>query len=316
MLIAAIARTFAPGIKFDNICVLVGDQGIGKSSLIANLGKTWYTDGLKVSDLADPKKAAEKIQGHFIIEMSELAGMRKIEVETVKAFISAQTDNFREAYARRATHHPRQCVFFGTTNNKEGFLRDITGNRRFWIIATAGDAVEGPWSITDEYVDQVWAEAYHYYRQGESLLLPQELNETAEQAQRDAMEADERIGVVREFLDTRIPLEDTWNAKNSSERRCYFHYPEPCQSDHRFRKREYVSNIEIWMECFNKNKEDMQPKDSYVISGIMKRLTEWEKVDKPMKVSGYGLQRVYKRKSCTEVVTKAVTPVSPLCERG
>lgn len=309
--VAAITRVFAPGTKFDNMVVLVGPQGIGKSTLLSKLGGKWYTDGLKISDMQDPKRAAEKLQGSFIIEIGELAGLKKVEVETVKGFISCQSDNFREAYAKRAVPHPRQCVFFGTTNNEDGFLRDVTGNRRYWVVDTPGGGAMKPWDMTDDYINQVWAEAYHYYRQGESLILPPELNEAAEQAQRAAMEPDDRAGIVRVFLELRLPPKEEWDQLDGWRRYEYCKDSEnPTRK--RGRSRDFVSNIEIWVECFGKRKEDIQPKDSYAIAGIMKRFSDWQKADKPVRLSGYGLQRGYKRVSCNVVVSEAVNPVKPL----
>ena len=132
-LCAAYCRVYHPGIKFDSMIVLNGDQGIGKSTLIAKLGGEWYSDSLNLSDMND-KTAAEKLQGYWIMEIGELAGMRKADLDKVKAFISRQDDKYRASFGRRVTPHPRQCVFFGTTNSQNGYLRDITGNRRYWNV--------------------------------------------------------------------------------------------------------------------------------------------------------------------------------------
>ena len=113
--------------------VLNGGQGIGKSTLINKLGREWYSDSLNISDMND-KTAAEKLQGYWIMEIGELAGMRKADLDKVKAFISRQDDKYRASFGRRVTPHPRQCVFFGTTNSESGYLRDITGNRRYWNV--------------------------------------------------------------------------------------------------------------------------------------------------------------------------------------
>jgi predicted P-loop ATPase len=209
-----------------------------------------------------------------------LAGLKKVEVETVKSFISCQNDNFREAYAKRATPHPRQCVFFGTTNNQDGFLRDPTGNRRFWVIDTPGGGTIKPWELTDEYISQVWAEACHYYRQSESLILPPELDAITEQAQRTAMEPDDRTGIVREFLELLLPPEKEWHELDGWRRHEYCR--ESAESPRRrgSRRRDFVPNIEIWVECLGKRREDILPKDSYAIASIMKQIFGWEKADK------------------------------------
>ena len=127
---AAVARIFEPGCKFDYVLVLAGPQGRGKSTLVAKMSNGWYTDSLAG---IGTKEAYENIQGYWLVELGELAAMRKIEIETIKNFISKQVDSYRAAYGRRVEDHPRQCIFIGTTNST-AFLRDDTGNRRFWPV--------------------------------------------------------------------------------------------------------------------------------------------------------------------------------------
>ena len=153
-LCAAYVRVHKPGVKFDTMIVLNGDQGIGKSTLIAKLGGEWYSDSLNLSDMND-KTAAEKLQGYWIMEIGELAGMKKADLDKVKAFISRQDDKYRASFGRRVTPHPRQCVFFGTTNSENGYLRDITGNRRFWNVKATGAGKYKPWQMTPEIVQQI-----------------------------------------------------------------------------------------------------------------------------------------------------------------
>ena len=127
-LCAAYKRILNPGCKFDSMPVLRGPQGIGKSTMIAKLAGPWYSDSLHLSDTKD-KTAAEKLQGYWILEIGELAGLRKAETETLRSFITRQDDIYRAAFGRRATPHPRQCIFIGTTNAENGYLRHL-GNRR------------------------------------------------------------------------------------------------------------------------------------------------------------------------------------------
>ena len=146
-LCAAAARVYSPGCKFDTILVLNGPQGIGKSTLIAKLGGEWFSDSLQLSDTHD-KTAAEKLQGYWILEIGELAGLRKAEVETLRSFLSRQNDIYRASFGRRATPHPRQCVFIGTTNAESGYLRDTTGNRRFWPVKVSGNGHKKTWALS------------------------------------------------------------------------------------------------------------------------------------------------------------------------
>ena len=94
------------------------------------------------------KAAAEKLQGYFILELGELAGMKKADIETVKSFISRRDDKYRASYGITVESHPRQCVIVGTTNAENGFLRDVTGNRRFWPVAVSGTTMKKPWHLT------------------------------------------------------------------------------------------------------------------------------------------------------------------------
>ncbi|MCC8022350.1 MAG: virulence-associated E family protein [Clostridiales bacterium] len=189
-LVAAIARIYQPGIKFDSILVLNGAQGIGKSTLFARLGGSWYSDSLSISDMKD-KTAPEKLQGYWILELGELAGIKKMDVETVKSFITRTDEKFRQSYGTFVASPPRQCIIVGTTNSDGGLLRDITGNRRVWPVRVTGNGKYHAWELTE--ADQIWAEAIEYYRQGEELFLKGALSEEAVTQQRDAMESDDRL---------------------------------------------------------------------------------------------------------------------------
>jgi putative DNA primase/helicase len=171
-LVAAVARIKRPGTKHDSILVLNGRQGIGKSTLFARLGGKWYSDSLSISDMKD-KTAPEKLQGYWILELGELVGIKKMDVETVKSFITRTDDKYRPSYGRAVESHPRQCVIVGTTNSDGGFLRDITGNRRFWPVRVTGNGTKHPWELSD--IDQIWAEALVRYAEGEELYLTGEL---------------------------------------------------------------------------------------------------------------------------------------------
>ncbi len=291
-LCAAYCRVYHPGIKFDSMIVLNGDQGIGKSTLIAKLGGEWYSDSLNLSDMND-KTAAEKLQGYWIMEIGELAGMRKADLDKVKAFISRQDDKYRASFGRRVTPHPRQCVFFGTTNSQNGYLRDITGNRRYWNVKVPGNGKYKPWDMDEDTVKQVWAEVMVYAKAGEKLYLSPELEAYAKEEQRAAMERDDREGLVQEYLDMLLP--DTWDSMDVYKRRDYVRdADDPMRPDGSVRRME-VSNMEIWCECFGKAKEDMKPSDSYSIAAIMERMDGWSRTGKAKVLPIYGKQRIYRR---------------------
>ena len=292
-LCAANMRIYHPGIKFDYVIVLNGGQGIGKSTLISMLGMEWFSDSLALSDMND-KTAAEKLQGYWIHEISEMVGMRKVDLEKVKAFVSRRDDKYRASFGKRVVPHPRQCIFFGTTNAENGYLRDVTGNRRFWNVKVSGEGKYKPWDLTQDTVDQIWAEVAVLAKEGEELFLDHTLEAFANEEQREAMEQDDREGLVREYLDMLLP--DGWDDMDVYRRRDYFRDPSDPTRPEGVRKRMEVSNIEVWCECFGKPKEDIQPKDSYAIAAIMKRLEDWEKCKERKNIPIYGQQRVYTRK--------------------
>lgn len=292
-LCAAYMRVHYPGIKFDYIIVLNGAQGIGKSTLIAKLGMEWFSDSLTLSDMND-KTAAEKLQGYWIHEIGEMAGMRKADLEKVKAFVSRQDDKYRASFGRRVTPHPRQCIFFGTTNTENGYLRDITGNRRFWNVKVTGDGRLKPWDLDQDTIDQIWAETAVLAKAGEELFLDHELEAFAKQEQSDAMERDDREGLVASYLDLLLP--ENWDDMDIYQRRDYVQDPEGPVSAKGTVRRETVSNIEIWCECFCKSKEDIKPSDSYAIAAIMARMTGWDKSGGSKRLPIYGKQRIYRRK--------------------
>ena len=290
-LCAAVYRIYKPGCKHDTILVLNGPQGIGKSTLIARLGMNWFSDNLSLTDTKD-KTAAEKLQGYWILEIGELAGMRKTEIETLRGFISRQDDIYRASYGRNIESHKRQCIFIGTTNAEEGYLRDLQGNRRFWDVKTPGSEILKAWELDQFDIDQIWAEVKMYCEAGESTILKGEVLKIAEELQRAALESDPREGQIREYLETLIP--DEFYSWNLERRRDYF-------SGSGFddvkgtKPRAAISLVEIWVECLGLNRANMKPKDSYELAGIMTKIEGWEKTNKLVRLSEYGPQRVYKR---------------------
>ena len=298
--VAAVARIYEPGIKFDSILVLNGPQGIGKSTFFARLGREWYSDSLAISDMKD-KTAAEKLQGYWILELGELAGIRKMDVETVKSFVTRTDDKYRHAYGVNVESHPRSCVIVGSTNSDGGFLRDITGNRRFWPVRVLGDGKYKPWDLID--VDQIWAEAIERYRLGEELFLKGELAEEAVSQQRDAMEADDREGLVAEYLETLLP--EDWEGMDLYQRRNFLSGSDfGDETRVGTIRRNQVCNLEIWCECFGRPREAIRKSDSYEIEAILNKIGGWEKYTggKTGKkhVPLYGSQRVFVRTKNTD----------------
>jgi Predicted P-loop ATPase and inactivated derivatives len=295
-LCAAIMRVLNPGCKFDSMLVLNGPQGVGKSTLISRLAGEWFSDSLNLGDTKD-KTAAEKLQGYWILEIGELAGLRKAEVETLRSFLSRQNDIYRAAFGKRATPHQRQCIFFGTTNAESGYLRDTTGNRRFWPVKTPGGSSQYSWEISDETVQQIWAEALVYVKAGERLYLDARVNQLAKMEQREAMEADEREGLVRDYLDTLLP--DNWESMDLFERRNYLNGTGFADIGLKGNvKRTSVCNMEIWCECFGKERANLKRMDSNELASILIKL-DWERLPNKVRTNLYGPQYIFVPKGCS-----------------
>ncbi|MGE5390882.1 MAG: VapE domain-containing protein [Deltaproteobacteria bacterium] len=293
-LCAAVARIYEPGIKFDCILVLNGPQGIGKSTFFSKLGGRWFSDSLTISDMRD-KTAPEKLQGYLILELGELAGLKKMDVETVKSFVSRNDDKYRPSYGTTVESHPRQCVIVGSTNSDGGFLRDITGNRRFWPVRVSGKGAQKAWELTE--VDQIWAETIVKYRAGEELFLKGADAQMAYSEQAEAMEADDREGLVREYLDKLLP--ENWRCMDLYERRSFLGSGEFGTSVVGTVKRERVCTMEIWCECFGKEAVNLKKGDAYELNTIMARIEGWKKYDGNklgnFRFPFYGIQRAYVR---------------------
>lgn len=157
-LIGAVARVMRPPVKLDTVLILEGLQGLGKSTALSILAGEWFTDTPLV--LGD-KDGFQQMQGVWIIELAELDSFNKAESTRAKQFFGSQVDRYRPSYGRMTQTFPRQCVFAGTTN-QDAYLRDATGNRRYWpVMCSKVDAEQ-----LQRDRDQIWAEAFHLYQQG------------------------------------------------------------------------------------------------------------------------------------------------------
>ena len=290
---AAVARIYVPGIKFDCVPVLDGDQGIGKSTIVKDLvSPEYYSETLSLTDM-DDKSGAEKLQGFWAVEIGELAGMKKADIEKVKAFLSTCDDKYRPSYGRVVESHPRQCIIIATVNGERGYLRDITGNRRFWIIKLHQKKQKKTWNFTPEFRAQFWAEAKEIWKSGEKLYLEGEVLAEAEKVQQSAMEVDERVGMVEEYLNTMLP--DDWDNMDLFQRRNYLNGSEFGSPVHKgCELRTEVSNAEIWCECFGKSLQELKPTDSYSIAALMSQIGGWERTTTIKRQPIYGRQRLYK----------------------
>ena len=262
-----IHRAYNPGCKFDDMIVLIGGQGAGKSTIVRwlNIEDQFYQE---IKTIAG-KEGIEAIRGVWIGEVSELMAMTRVkEAEAVKAYITSQKDSYRPPYQKNVQTIPRRCVFVGTTNNPQ-FLTDKTGNRRFYPVVCRSDGYKllDNEKIVRAYIRQAWAEAVQLYR--EDKLQPFAKKEVLEQiraAQEAAMEDDWRVGQIEQYL------EDTKRAPNST-----------------------VSVIELWHRALNEPDESKPTrKDSIEITQIITNVPGWVKSDSKISTT-WGRQKCFKK---------------------
>lgn len=298
-LVAAIARAVSDvGVKYDYMIVFKGPQGIGKSTLLSKLGGEWFNDSLYSFE---GKEAAELIQGSLIVEVGELSALTKSETEVVKQFLSKTQDIYREAYGKRTNKYPRRCVFFGSTNSEE-FLKDVTGNRRFWPVSCHELPVKKDiWEdFTEEEIRQVWGEAFFYYQIGEKLCLSKEAERIAKDMQETFREVDPKEGEIRAFLERKIP--DNWYELDLSTQRSILNGSFQGLDETKLVERDKVCLAEIWQLCFGGDMKLLRRRDSNELSNIMAAMPGWTRNKSQRRYGVYGAQRGYERSNILSFV--------------
>lgn len=296
--IAAAARVFVPGIKFDTMLTIIGKEGIGKSTIVNRMAGKWFSDCL--GDI-HTKEGMESLRGVWIMEVGELAGLRQAEQEAIKRFISSPQDIYRPAYGEAQVRFPRQCIFIATTN-KVNFLTIGHEHRRYVPIMTDPDNatknIFAPDSLTQDEIDQLWAEALTRFEGGESLDLSAGVKEYAAKIREAHTEIDERAGVVKEFLGLKLPAD--WPEKLLPERIHYIRagmrgdfsedIPEGTLT------RQAVCAAEIYAELFEGKLGQMTSQNTKFIHEIMKKMKGWHE-SKQARFDFYGVQKSYKKVS-------------------
>ena len=289
-LCAAVARAMKDFVKFDYMIILSGPQGIGKSTFLRYLGKNWFSDSLTTFE---GKEAAELIQGVLIVEVGELAAMNRQETNSVKQFLSKVDDIYRAPYGRRTERYPRRCVFFGTSNESE-FLRDVTGNRRFWPVDVGiNEPTKSVWDDLPGEVDQIWAEVYQMYLNGEPLFLDRETEKLAQLTQDLHSEGSMIEGPIREYLDEQVP--ENWNGMSVQERRMFtnggMHY------EGKLIPKDRVCIAEIYTVVLGGDLKYIRPQNRTDISNAMRRMPDWEKAKGVVRFGPLGLQKGWIKKA-------------------
>lgn len=262
-MLGAVSRVYKPGSKFDYTIILQGSQGIGKSTFLKlmALDDSWFNDSL---DSLDSDKAVQSLTGSWIIELAELKSLARTAggVESVKRFLTATQDKYRIPYERRADTFYRQCVFAGTTN-KDDFLQDETGNRRFLIVQT-GVKKPSKSLFVPENMDTIklaWAEAVHIWKNEKpQLILPESCMQEAKELQEANMADDGKRGIIQEYLEGKT---------------------EVCAK-------------EIWEKALG---ETVSPRKYQIteINDIIAKVPGWKRLKSPCKFEGYGKQRGFRK---------------------
>lgn len=289
-LVGAVARIFQPGHKFDFVPILEGTQGKGKSTFVEILGLHWY--GELTGDVGDPKQMIEVMQGKWILELGELSAMQRSEVNDLKAFVSRTHDKARLAWEKRAKEFARQCIFIGSTNDRE-YLRDHTGNRRFWPIVCHLPADKQIDNVKfRQNVMQVWAEAVHIYQQmskdyAHLASLPLYMKDEAAQIALDMQESrrvetsEEMLaGEILAWLDT--PLGAEFDDLDADSAKVY---------------RQETCIMQIWHEMMGR--DGSIPHTESIKLGRAMQIVGWDRSKGPVTGSDlnkkYGKCRIYTR---------------------
>jgi predicted P-loop ATPase len=269
-MLGAVSRIYYPGCKFDYMPVLVGGQGLGKSTFLdfLSINSAWFNDNFNT---LEGDKAFEKLRGMWIVELAELQATRRAkDVESIKSFITSRIDTYRAPYGRRTEQHPRMCVLAGTSNPTD-FLTDKTGNRRF-LPVTCGvnkptfNMFENEVATKAVFI-QAWGEVMSRFKQeggNVSLLLAKPLENEAIAKQAEYLEEDPRIGIIQEYLDEHTDIDR-------------------------------VCAMMLWKDALAHEYEMPRPQDINAIHSIMRNeITGWAYIGRK-RIKGYGVSRCYER---------------------
>lgn len=287
---AAVARMFRPGIKWDHTLVLFGPEGLGKSYWVDLMSRGYSATLGRIGD----KDTLLTMQRSWIMIADEGYSLRKADADVQKEFLTRREDVFRMPYDREAMAHPRHSVIWGTTND-EVFLRRQEGNRRF-LIVRCEEKVDFT-ALTDDYIDQVWAEAVHLYREGELLFLDDDESGVASLERENFIEEDALAGVVEEFLNTPVPSD--WADMSPDARvawRQSFADGLVAAGDSQIME---TCSAQIWVEALNKRFGDHRRSDLLEINTALKRVPGWVPLPGRQRVAHYGPQQIFIRKGTT-----------------
>ena len=277
--VAAVARVFEPGFKFDNVIVLSGKQGIGKTSFIRMLAKDkWYGE----LNSFESQLAVEQISGCWLVEISEISVSNKHNLELQKAFLSGTSTKVRMAYARYTSDFKRSCVFMGTTNEDE-YLKDSTGNRRWLPINCSAKQID--FKQLESEVDDFWSEALALYRSGETTVLSKEALEYSESVQNETLSENTDAGLIENFINSKI---------NKNKYKIPISEPDHFDDDESYLvERTKVCTREIWVDCLGRTGSPSAA-DRRDIAAVLNKNLMWEKSQNQITFGArYGRQKAW-----------------------
>lgn len=296
-LLASLTRLFNNGVKFDEMIILQGGQGIGKSTTLQHLSLGYYTDITeKLSD-----EVTFKVMRTWLVELSELSTMLKTDSDSFKAWLSATKDTVRKKYGNDPDDYPRAFTVLGTTNNKE-ILKDRTGNRRYWLMYCDKDKIKRTiWSLDSNTILQLWSEVYQWYLNGENLLISDETKLYMEKLSTGALEFNPLEERIINILDMYVPS-DWKEIINDNHKRYeyYYHvnnYVTYGKGNSRFPLQTQIFDITTGELCYLLGDGEEFYKDlrgntlAKEINNVMNNLPNWKKSESIRRTySGRGLK--------------------------
>lgn len=285
-LVAAVARAMEPGIKWDHMLVLYGSEGLGKSWWVEKMSRGYTAVLGRIGD----KDTLLVMHRSWIMMADEGYSIRKADADAMKEFLTRTVDVYRMPFDRETLPHPRKFVFWGSTNDAV-FLRRQEGNRRF-LIVHCENKVDFD-LLTDEYIDQVWAEALHYYRNGERLFLDDEESALAAAEREAYTEESATEGLIHQYLNTLVP--SGWWEMSPEYRRMWLANRSENHEDAGTLEITQVCTLQIWVEVLGKNLGDHKRVDLLEINQILRDLPGWAAAPGRRTVPGYGTQTVFEK---------------------
>lgn len=284
-LAAAVARVYEPGIKWDHVLVIQGTQGLGKTHWVEKMSRGFSSQLGNVSSV----DTVRELHQSWISVSDECSSFSKGGFAEWKEFITRTSDTYRQPYEKRAHKRGRAQVIWATTNDEDFIPENEQGTRRF-LVVRATEKVDFS-VLTDEYIDQVWAEAKHLYLSGEKLYLTDEENQIAEAVREQFTGHDGLVGTIEAFISS--PIAPKWDVMSTQQRVKWLelHAEGHVTSDTR---RTEVSPIQVWVEGFGKNPADARNSEIQKLEKIMRTMPSLSLISTSCQQPAYGQQPVYK----------------------